>query len=75
MQRFSGGETGDDAERRRRREASKALLAQFDRTVKPVKDLLAALRDKTPPDYGPLQVNLNRTLDIVVSILTAPSSR
>lgn len=55
VQLFAGGQTGDDAERRRRREASRALLAHFERTVKPVRDLLAALRDKQPPDYGPLQ--------------------
>lgn len=57
VQLFAGGQTGDDAERRRRREASRALLAQFERTVKPVRDLLAALRDRQPPDYGPLQVD------------------
>ncbi len=55
VQQFSGGQTGDEAERRRRREASKALLAQFERAVKPIRDLLTQLRDKKSPDYGPLQ--------------------
>ena len=56
MQQFAGGQTGDEAERRRRREASRALLARFERAVKPVRDQLAALQGRQPPDYGPLQV-------------------
>ncbi len=37
QQQFSGGQTGDEAERKRRREASRALLAQFEKAVQPVR--------------------------------------
>ena len=40
-QQFSGGQTGNEAERKRRREASRALLAQFEKTVQPVRQATA----------------------------------
>lgn len=47
---------GGEEERRARKAKAKALLAQFERTTKPVRELLERLKNSTPPDYGPLQV-------------------
>ena len=56
QQRFGGGETGDDAARRKRRDALRRLEAHMEEALRPVRDLLQQLKGVQPPDYGTLDV-------------------
>lgn len=54
QQVFAPGKAGDDAARRQRRETMRALQSKMEAQLRPLVELVTALRDVTPPDFGSL---------------------
>ncbi|XP_075263535.1 uncharacterized protein LOC142355166 [Convolutriloba macropyga] len=48
----SSGETGDDEQRRARKQALQKLKSRMEAQLKPLMDQLKAVKDLDPPDYG-----------------------